>query len=82
MKLLLLTIVLYTTVLLANSRDISPLTRVVGGHNAGVGLAPWQIHMVFPVSKPNATGYLNAEQCGGSLLNKDWVITAAHCCKP
>lgn len=41
---------------------------IVGGQNAAVGELPWQV-AVFPGP------YL----CGGTLIDPQWVVTAAHC---
>ncbi|XP_056095765.1 trypsin-like [Rhinichthys klamathensis goyatoka] len=46
-------------------------TKIVGGENAVVGSWPWQasLHRISTAS----------HFCGGSLINKDWVLSAAHC---
>ncbi|XP_064633163.1 serine protease 27-like isoform X2 [Lineus longissimus] len=43
--------------------------RIVGGRDADHGEYPWQVSIL----------YLGVHWCGGTLINRDWVMTAAHC---
>lgn len=46
------------------------MSRIVGGQTAEKGSWPWQTMIAL----------LGGSQfCGGSLIDKSWVLTAAHC---
>lgn len=49
--------------------------EIVGGIEAKPGAWPWQAAIM---RSDIADGY-NAQFCGGSLITRDWVMTAAHC---
>ncbi|KAK7149346.1 hypothetical protein R3I94_008860 [Phoxinus phoxinus] len=44
--------------------------KIVGGGDAKAGSWPWQVSI-----------HASQHICGGSLINKDWVVSAAHCFK-
>ena len=49
-------------------------TRIVGGAEASFNEWPWQVALVY-AGKSNFQGQF----CGGSLIDSEWVLTAAHC---
>jgi len=46
-----------------------PIGQIVSGVNAVPGQFPWQVRIT---SSKNSL-------CGGSLIDPEWVLTAAHC---
>ncbi|XP_015365304.1 PREDICTED: trypsin-1-like [Diuraphis noxia] len=47
--------------------------RIVGGTDSIPGEFPWQISLQL------VTGMTARHVCGGSIINENWVLTAAHC---
>ncbi|XP_055008204.1 transmembrane protease serine 5 [Boleophthalmus pectinirostris] len=45
------------------------LPRIIGGVEATLGRWPWQVSLY----------YSNRHNCGGSIITRHWVVTAAHC---
>lgn len=52
-------------------RRQTDVKRIIGGTEAAPGSWPWQIGMY----------YSGKFVCGGSLVNKNWIITAGYCVK-
>ncbi|CAL4073220.1 unnamed protein product, partial [Meganyctiphanes norvegica] len=53
---------------------VNLVTRIVGGVETEVNEYPWQVALV---SKGGSS-----VNCGGTLINDRWVLTAAHCTNP
>nr|ACQ84442.1 ovochymase [Branchiostoma belcheri tsingtauense] len=53
-------------------------TRIVGGNTAQQGSWPWQVLVRNWVTSPGSGSYY---LCGGTLVDSEWVVTAAHCIK-
>ncbi|XP_046902720.1 tryptase-2-like isoform X2 [Hypomesus transpacificus] len=56
---------------------VSPRVRssIVGGEDAPEGSWPWMVYLSLANDK-------EIWPCGGSVLNEEWVLTAAHCVDP
>lgn len=55
----------------------TPTPSIIGGWEIGIDEAPWQVALLGPAFS-GATQF-DRQFCGGSVLNENWIITAAHC---
>jgi len=58
---------------LASSHPESP--TIIGGYEATRGAWPWMAGLV----RASQVDTYQGQFCGGSLIDDDWVLTAAHC---
>jgi V8-like Glu-specific endopeptidase len=71
-------LMMITTVLLLslfNNKLYAQGTTIVGGSAAEIEDYPWQVALV------RAGNYTakSVQFCGGSIINEEWILTAAHC---
>jgi secreted trypsin-like serine protease len=50
-------------------------SRIVNGRSVDVGQLPWQVALLATIWQDNKRAHF----CGGVLIHKNWVLTAAHC---
>ena len=74
-----LAIALLTGVAAAQDAPVTPAQSetpdILGGREAEPGAWPWQVALVSSLEE-NA---FNGQFCGGTLIDDEWVLTAAHC---
>lgn len=74
-----LAIALLTGVAAAQDAPVTPAQSetpdILGGREAEPGAWPWQVALVNSLQE-NA---FNGQFCGGTLIDDEWVLTAAHC---
>ena len=63
---------------------VSRQRRIVGGKKSSFGEWPWQVSIIkvpnWEVAPVDFDGFGNGRgDCGGALLTRNWIITAAHC---
>ena len=51
--------------------------RIVGGQKANSSEWPWQVALRKEITLSGEPFVLST--CGGSLINQNWILTAAHC---
>ena len=52
-----------------------PGPRIIGGTTVDAGTVPWTVALLH---SSTANGF-DAQFCGETLINAEWVLTAAHC---
>lgn len=48
---------------------------IVAGSGASISQAPWQVALVNNRASSNYAGQF----CGGTIISREWIVTAAHC---
>ena len=60
--------------------DAETASRIFGGRAAQEGAWPWQVSLHTAAQLDGTDeGFFQSQFCGGSLIARQWVLTAAHC---
>ncbi|XP_071149022.1 chymotrypsinogen A-like [Mytilus edulis] len=71
----LLSVSVFVVFLMSTAFSADTSVKIVNGDNANIEDHPWQVSVQI-----NRTENGNfTHECGGSIIDKSWVLTAAHC---
>ncbi len=56
-------------------RDSLATIQIVGGIEIEIEDVPWQVALIDSSKSSNFQGQF----CGGSIISREWIVTAAHC---
>lgn len=56
-------------------RDSLVTIKIVNGSEKPISYSPWQVALIDTSKSSNFQGQF----CGGSIISREWIVTAAHC---
>lgn len=59
----------------------TPANRIVNGAEADTGSWPAIVFLFLQTQAQINDAFGEGSLCGGTIIDKDWVLTAAHCCE-
>lgn len=71
--------VLLLDVAIGKPEDQKPQGRIYGGYQEDIDKAPYMAQVIVFHQKPVPGQAAAAEDCGGSILRTNLILTAAHC---
>lgn len=65
----------WTSAFAGNDTGSDPTIKIVGGQNADIKNYPYQVALF----STDDEGNISEQMCGGSIIDRYWILTAAHC---
>lgn len=65
--------------ILLSSLNFTSAKQKVDGTAISIEDAPYMVHVSYYTTPPGEPGYITYHKCGGTILNRQYILTAGHC---